>query len=103
MQHAAGQFTTQRKCSVTARVSTNAVFCAVSTSGSPPLLSLMFYDSAKHFAKLPTYFYRVRVALWEAQDIFFFKNMNPLTSLNHWNPSLCSCCHMDALSEARQS
>lgn len=70
MQHAAGQFTTQRKCSATARVSTNAVFSAVSTSGKPPLLDQIFYVGAKHFSKLPTYFYRVRVALWEAQDIF---------------------------------
>lgn len=31
VQHATGQFTTRRKCSVMARVSINAVFSAVST------------------------------------------------------------------------
>lgn len=41
VQRAAGRFITLRRCSVTARVSTNAVFSAVSTAGKPTLLELI--------------------------------------------------------------
>lgn len=52
VRRAAGRFITLRRCSVTARVSTNAVFSAVSTAGKPTLLELIQRTTSVFFFPL---------------------------------------------------
>lgn len=95
VQRAAGRFITLRRCSVTARVSTNAVFSAVSTAGKPTLLELIQRTTSVFFSlhKVKVKYFMSLLALFSTLFNFILTLMQPLfyvifTSFIHFRHTL---------------